>query len=78
MFDNDYELDEVNDVFIVQEYGEMDLEKLLNSLGKGTFLYDEHILTTLYNSLCALNFIHTANVMHRDVKPSNIIINRNC
>ena len=69
-------MDDVKDIFIVQEYGELDLGKLLDSLNRGTFINEENIITAFYNSLCALNFIHTANVMHRDIKPLNMIINR--
>ena len=28
--------------------------------------------------LCALKYIHSANVIHRDIKPSNILLNANC
>lgn len=28
--------------------------------------------------LCALNFIHSANIMHRDIKPANILFNNDC
>lgn len=35
-------------------------------------------MVILYNSLCALNFLHTANVMHRDIKPSNLLIDNQC
>ena len=33
-----------------------------------------HVMVILYNLLCALNYIHTANLMHRDLKPENVII----
>ena len=64
----------LNDIFIVQEYFELDFRKMLVSVNKGTVIQEAHILTLLYNSLCALNFIHSANILHRDLKPSNILV----
>lgn len=32
----------------------------------------------LYNSLRTLNFVHRANVVHRDIKSSNLLIDSNC
>ena len=37
-----------------------------------------HIITILYNTLCALNFIHTANIIHRDLTPCNLLVNKDC
>ena len=28
--------------------------------------------------LCALKYVHSANVLHRDLKPSNILVNQSC
>ena len=39
---------------------------------------EEHLIRVSYNSLCALAFLHEANVMHRDIKPSNLFINSDC
>ena len=64
----------LNDIFIVQEHFELDFRKMLVSVNKGTVIQEAHILTLLYNSLCALNFIHSANILHRDLKPSNILV----
>ena len=31
-----------------------------------------------YHALCAIAFLHEANVIHRDIKPANILISPNC
>lgn len=38
----------------------------------------EHAKIILYNLLCAVNFLHTANVIHRDLKPSNVLLTDQC
>ena len=65
-------------IFLVQEYMESDLKKILNSVHRGTVLEEDHIVTMMYNSLCALNYIHSANLLHRDIKPGNLLVDSNC
>lgn len=63
-------------LFIVTEWVETDLKKLLSSKSTVT-LSEQQMLVIMYNCLCALNFIHSANILHRDIKPANILIDRN-
>lgn len=36
---------------------------------------DLHVQSMVYQILCGVKYIHSANVIHRDLKPGNILIN---
>lgn len=38
----------------------------------------DHALIILYNLLCALNMLTTAGLIHRDIKPQNILVTEDC
>ena len=59
------------------ELFESDLSKLLKK-DAGVKMTENQVTVLIYNALCALNFVHTANVIHRDIKPANILINKEC
>jgi serine/threonine protein kinase len=37
-----------------------------------------HLLKIVYTSLCAISFLHEANIMHRDIKSANILVQQDC
>ena len=55
------------------DLGCKDLKSMLD-YGNADQINEDQIKIILYNSLCAVNFIHSANIIHRDIKPSNLLI----
>ncbi|KAK8942181.1 Mitogen-activated protein kinase 10 [Platanthera guangdongensis] len=63
------------DIYVVFELMESDLHQVIKA---NDDLTKEHYQFFLYQLLCALNYIHIANVYQRDLKPKNILANANC
>lgn len=42
------------------------------------FLTELHIQTIMFNLLVGLKFMHKNKIIHRDIKPGNILINADC
>jgi mitogen-activated protein kinase 1/3 len=55
-----------NDVYIVTDLMESDLQKIVSSKQS---LTEAHIRYFLYEIFRGLKFVHSANVLHRDLKP---------
>lgn len=67
-----YEL--FNEIYLIQELMETDLHRVIRSQN----LSDDHIQYFIYQTLRALKAMHSANILHRDLKPLNLLLNSNC
>ena len=60
-----------NSLCFVIDYVDTDLDQIL----KHEIEFSEmHLLKIVYTSLCAISFLHEANIMHRDIKSANILV----
>ena len=65
----------LGDIYLVTELMETDLNRVIKS---GQPLTEDHIRYFIYQIVRAVLFIHSASIIHRDMKPSNILLNENC
>jgi serine/threonine protein kinase len=61
--------------YLVQELMEADLHQIIRSEQP---LTDAHFQYFIYQICRGLKFIHSANVLHRDLKPGNLLVNADC
>lgn len=59
---------------MIQSYS----SKHLLTPDSGQPLTDAHFQSFIYQILCGLKYVHSANVLHRDLKPGNLLVNADC
>ncbi|TMS18074.1 Mitogen-activated protein kinase 15 [Larimichthys crocea] len=63
------------DIYLIFEYMDTDLHAVIK---KGTLLKDIHKRYVMYQLLKAVKYLHSGNVIHRDQKPSNVLLDTDC
>lgn len=71
------QLESFHDLFIVMTLVEHTLFSLFDQIAQVDFT-EQHLLCILYNTLCCMHFLETANVLHRDLRPQNLLVTKEC
>eukprot|EP00359_Climacostomum_virens_P008053 CAMPEP_0204916048 /NCGR_PEP_ID=MMETSP1397-20131031/13957_1 /ASSEMBLY_ACC=CAM_ASM_000891 /TAXON_ID=49980 /ORGANISM="Climacostomum Climacostomum virens, Strain Stock W-24" /LENGTH=411 /DNA_ID=CAMNT_0052088393 /DNA_START=10 /DNA_END=1245 /DNA_ORIENTATION=- len=67
--------EDFNEIYVVEELMETDLSSIIKSPQP---LSDDHCKFFLYQILRGLKYMHSAGILHRDLKPRNLLVNSNC
>ncbi|KAH8394162.1 hypothetical protein KR215_001272 [Drosophila sulfurigaster] len=68
---------EENRIYLIFEFLSMDLKKYMDSLPPEKHLDSQLVRSYLYQITNAILFCHRRRVLHRDLKPQNLLIDKN-
>ncbi|KAI9064066.1 kinase-like protein [Trametes sanguinea] len=66
---------DLSEIYIFMEPMEADLHQIIKS---GQPLTNEHVQYFVYQVFRGMKYIHSASVVHRDLKPGNLLVNADC
>lgn len=71
---NVHRADNDKDIYLAFEFMETDLHAVI----RAHILEDVHKQFIIYQLLRTLKYLHSAEILHRDMKPSNLLLNSDC
>ncbi|KFD69120.1 hypothetical protein M514_18697 [Trichuris suis] len=63
------------EIYVLTELMQSDLHKIIVSPQP---LTSDHVKVFIYQILRGVKYLHSANILHRDIKPGNLLVNSNC
>ncbi|VVC90445.1 unnamed protein product [Leptidea sinapis] len=67
---------EESKLYLIFEFLSMDLKKYMDSLGSGKFMNPMTVKSYLYQINNAILYCHKRRILHRDLKPQNLLIDK--